>query len=169
VDDLLNVSRIQSGQIITEQQPLDLPEVVREAVQSVAVDEKHSVVFDFPKDLSPVVGDRDKLIQVLINLVDNAVKYSPQGGKVTIAARQEPERMVVSVSDQGIGIAPEDREKIFTTFSRIRRPEVEKIHGTGLGLYIVKALVELMGGEIWVESELGKGSTFFFSLPLATA
>ncbi len=169
VDDLLNVSRIQSGQIITEQQPLDLPEVVREAVQSVAVDEKHSVVFDFPKDLSPVVGDRDKLIQVLINLVDNAVKYSPQGGKVTIAARQEPERMVVSVSDQGIGIAPEDRERIFSTFSRIRRPEVEKIRGTGLGLYIVKALVELMGGEIWVESELGKGSTFFFSLPLATA
>jgi len=166
VDDLLNVSRIQSGRVVVEQQPLDLPEIAREAVQSVAMNEKHSVVFDFPEGLSPVVGDRDKLTQILVNLVDNAVKYSPQGGKITVAAHQEPERMVVSVSDQGIGIASEDQEKLFTTFTRIRRPEVEKIRGTGLGLYIVKALVELMGGEIWVESELGKGSTFFFSLPL---
>lgn len=166
VDDLLNVSRIQSGRMIVEQQPLDLPEIAKEAVQSVAMNERHSVVFDFPEDLSPVLGDRDKLTQILVNLVDNAVKYSPQGGKITVAARQEPEKVIVSVSDQGIGIAPEDQEKLFTTFTRIHRPEVEKIRGTGLGLYIVKALVELMGGEIWVESELGKGSTFFFSLPL---
>ena len=167
VDDLLNVSRIQSGQITVEQQKLKLLEVVREAVQLVSgVSEKHSLALDIPEDLPLVLGDRDKLTQVLINLLDNAIKYSPQGGKITVAARQETERVVVSVSDQGIGIAPEDRERIFTTFTRIRRPEAGGVRGTGLGLYIVKALVELMGGEIWVESELDKGSTFFFSLPL---
>ena len=120
-----------------------------------------------PPDVPNVVADRDKLTQVLINLLSNAIKYSSGGGSVTISARQERERVVLSVADQGIGIAPEDQQKLFTTFHRIHRPETQGVRGTGLGLYIVKALVEAMQGEIWLESTLNKGSTFFFSLPTA--
>ena len=118
-----------------------------------------------------MVADRDKLVQVLVNLLSNAIKYSPKGGEVAVAARHELERgrVVVSVKDQGIGIAPEDQERLFTTFTRIRRPETEGVRGTGLGLYIVKGLVELMHGEIWLESELNKGSTFYIALPTEAA
>ncbi len=117
------------------------------------------------------MADGDKLGHVLSNLLGNAVKYSPEGGQITISARHEPERerVVMAVADQGIGIAPRDKKRLFTTFHRIHRTETEGIGGTGLGLYIVKALVELMHGEVWLESKLNKGSTFFFSLPTQKA
>ena len=104
-----------------------------------------------------------------MNLLENAVKYSPHGGLVSIHARKTPdlEWVEISVSDQGIGISPKDQENLFTTFHRIRRPETEDISGTGLGMYIVKALVELMRGKVWLKSKLNMGTTIFFSLPTA--
>jgi signal transduction histidine kinase len=98
----------------------------------------------------------------------NAIKYSPKGGIITILARRDPLKqwVVVSIADQGIGIAPPDRESLFTLFHRIKRPETQGIEGTGLGLYVAKKFVQAMGGEIWVESELNRGSTFYVAVPV---
>ncbi|MBI4202759.1 MAG: CHASE domain-containing protein [Chloroflexi bacterium] len=168
VDDMLNVSRIQSGKLTVNLEPLGLAEAVEEGLIRVRpTTDQHEFAVAIPDDVPLVWGDRDKLVQVLINLLSNAVKYSPKGGRVTVSAGHEPvrSRVVVSVEDQGIGIAPQDKEKLFTTFHRIHSPDTEGVRGTGLGLYIVKGLLELLKGEVWVESELGRGSTFFFTLP----
>ncbi|MBI4551128.1 MAG: GAF domain-containing protein [Candidatus Latescibacteria bacterium] len=168
VDDLLNVSRLQSGKIPINLQPVSIGAVVSKVLRAVGpTTEKHFLVTHVPEDLPDVLGDAEKVGQVLMNLLTNAIKYSPKGGRVTVDARHEPirQRVVVGVQDQGIGIASEDLAQLFTSFHRIRRGDTEGIGGTGLGLYIVRALVELMKGEVWVESELGKGSTFSFTLP----
>ena len=111
--------------------------------------------------------DRDKFGQVVGNLLINAVKYSPNGGRITLSAHNnnEQHRIVVSVADEGIGIGPEDKDLLFTTFHRIQRPETQGIRGSGLGLYIAKEWTEAMGGEIWLESELNEGSTFSVAIP----
>lgn len=103
--------------------------------------------------------------------MSNAIKYSPGGGRITAGARHLPEqkRVVILVADQGMGIAPEDLKELFARFQRISRPETEGIRGTGLGLYIVKRLIDLMGGDVWAESTVGQGSVFYFSLPTADA
>jgi two-component system sensor histidine kinase VicK len=115
-----------------------------------------------------VYVDRDRLSHVIGNILSNAVKYSPNGGRITISAQndQERQRIVVSITDEGIGIGPADKDLLFTTFHRIQRPETRGIRGSGLGLYIAKEWTEAMGGEIWVESELNKGSTFFVAIPM---
>jgi signal transduction histidine kinase len=117
-------------------------------------------------DLPDVLVDRDKFGQVIVNLLNNAVKYSPNGGCITLSAYNDLQRhrVVVSVVDEGIGISPEDKDLLFTTFHRIQRPETRGIRGSGLGLYIAKEWIEAMGGEIWLESELNKGSTFFIAI-----
>jgi len=168
VDDLLNVSRIQSGKLAVNPEQLPLPVVVEEAVEAVrSTTDIHEFMLGIPPDTPKVVADPDKLAQVLTNLLTNAVKYSPGGGKITVSARLEAgkDRVVIAVADQGLGISRQDRVNLFTTFHRIRRPETDGISGTGLGLYIVKELVELMQGQVWLKSQLGKGSTFSFSIP----
>jgi signal transduction histidine kinase len=114
-----------------------------------------------------IIADRTRLAQVLINLLSNAVKYSPRGREVKVCAHHDPylERIIVAVNDQDSGISPQEVEHIFTPFQRSYRPEKQGIKGVGLGLYIVKGLVELMHGKLWLSSEVGKGLTFYFSLP----
>ncbi|MBI2866698.1 MAG: histidine kinase, partial [Chloroflexi bacterium] len=168
VDDLLNVSRIQSGKLSLTIEPVPLPHLIEETMSVIRLlTDKHEFVIAIPSECPLALADRDKLNQVLTNLLDNAVKYSPEGGNITVTAGFDAGRghVVLSVADQGMGIAPKDQERLFTTFSRIRRPETASIRGTGLGLYIVKGLVELMKGQVWVESKLGSGSTFYVSLP----
>ena len=168
VDEMLNVSRIQSGKLTVNLENVVLQSFIEEVIEGVSsITDKHKFMVDIPPDLPPVSADRHKLAQVLVNLVDNAGKYSPDGGLITISAylEQASHRIVTIVSDQGIGISPEDQRELFSTFRRIRQPETESIGGTGLGLYIVKGLVELMHGEVWVESTVGEGSTFLFSIP----
>jgi two-component system sensor histidine kinase VicK len=128
---------------------------------------KHEFAVDIEADLPDVFVDHDKLSHVIGNILSNAIKYSPNGGHVTLSAHNDNERhrIVVSVADEGIGISPADKDLLFTTFHRIQRPETRGIRGSGLGLYIAKEWMEAMAGEIWLESELNKGSTFFVAVP----
>lgn len=111
--------------------------------------------------------DADSIRQVLTNLVSNAIKYSPQGGNVTIGVRDKEAEVVIWVTDQGMGIPPEVIPKLFGKFFRANNKETRSINGIGLGLALVKALIDAHGGRVWVESEIGVGSTFFFTLPHA--
>ncbi len=171
LDDLLNVSRIHSGTIAVRAEPVPAEAVAAEVMQGFQLmSQKHRFELHSEAELPRVRADKDKLTQIVTNLVDNAIKYSPRGGTVAIRLRHDRDKhqVVISIADQGLGIAQADIPGLFTTFHRIRRPETETIKGTGLGLYIVKSLVGLMNGEIWVESELDKGTTFSFSLPVAS-
>ncbi len=168
VDDLLNVSRIQSGKTSIKLEVVRLSDVLEETLSLTREStNKHEFVVDIESDLPDVLVDRDKFSQVAGNLLSNAVKYSPNGGRITLSAHndQERHRIVVSVTDEGIGIGPADKDVLFTTFHRIQRPETQGIRGSGLGLYIAKEWTEAMGGKIWLESELNKGSTFFVAIP----
>ena len=115
--------------------------------------------------LGDFVGDERKIKQILLNLLSNAVKFTPEGGRIKIDARQADGPVEISVSDTGIGIAPEDSPKIFEEFRQVGTDYAHKVEGTGLGLTLAKKFVELHGGRIWVESAPGKGSTFTFTLP----
>jgi len=169
VEDLLNVTKIQSGRVSVKAEPFDVSALIYE--QIILVREttgKHEFVVNISPVPPNVFADRDKLGQVIMNLLSNAVKYSPNGGRITISADpdQRAGKVVISVADQGIGISKEDQESLFNTFHRIQRPETQNIRGSGLGLYIVKEWIERMGGEVWLESELNRGSTFFISVPV---
>jgi signal transduction histidine kinase len=128
---------------------------------------KHGINLDVTVDerLGDFVGDERKIKQILLNLLSNAVKFTPEGGRIGIRARQVNGSVEISVSDTGIGIAPEDQPKIFEEFRQVGSDYGHKVEGTGLGLTLAKKFVELHGGRIWVTSELGKGSTFSFTLP----
>lgn len=167
-DELLNVSRIQSGRVSIKLVKTGLPDILSRAL-SVAKEttDRHEFVYEVDPTLPPVMIDIDKFGQVVGNLLSNAVKYSPAGGRITLSAHSDEvnHQVVVSVSDQGIGIGPDDQSSLFTTFHRIQRPETQSIKGSGLGLYIAKEWTEAMKGRIWVESDVNKGSTFFIRIP----
>jgi len=168
VDDLLNVSRIQSGRVNIKLERANLSNLFEDVLPlSRESTNKHEFVVNIEPDLTDVNIDRDKFTQVVGNLLSNAVKYSPNGGRITLSAHNEPteHRIIVSVADEGIGIGLEDKGSLFTTFHRIQRPETRGIRGSGLGLYIAKEWTEAMGGKIWFESELNKGSIFFVAIP----
>lgn len=170
VEDLLNVSRIETGRLSLEIEPLMLMPVVEAVVSQIGQGcRSHSFSLDIPEGLPEVSADGSKLHQVLYNLVDNAVKYSPGGGVVRVRAEvDESEGMMkVGVEDQGVGIPDSELARLFTRFHRVDRAETVGLRGTGLGLYIVKSLVEMMGGRVWVQSVLHQGATFYFNLPLA--
>lgn len=172
VDDLLNVSRIQSGKVNIKLERVQLHNVLEEAIcLTRESSHNHEFIVDIEVDLPDVFVDREKVGQVVGNLLNNAVKYSPNGGRIILSAHLDKERnrITISVADEGIGIAPADRTSLFTTFHRIQRPETHGIRGNGLGLYIAKGWTEAMGGEIWLESELNKGSVFFVAFPVADA
>ncbi len=169
LDQMLNASQIQSGQITVKQQAVSLPEAVATAVTSSAAHtSKHRFITRIPEKLPLAKADHYKVIEVLTNLLDNAVKYSPKGGTITVAARHDAEhgRLVVSVADEGLGISTEDQISLFTPFYRAPNPEADGIGGVGLGLYISSNLVRLMHGDIWLESLPGHGATFYFTLPV---
>ena len=168
IDDLLNITRIQSGKIVMRQERLKLLGIIEERLATVKEStNKHQFVVDIEPELSDILADHDKFGEVIGNLLSNAVKYSPDGGRVTLSARHDRQmhRVVVSVADEGIGIASADRDSLFTTFHRIQRPETRNIRGSGLGLYIAKEWTKAMGGDIWLESELNKGTVFYVAVP----
>ncbi len=168
IGDMLDLDRMESGRMSMRSADVDINDIAMEAISRAA---PSAVTVEFKSDLDPrlpiVAGDRDRLIQVLSNLVNNAVKYSPDGGTVTIASRVEGRYALVSVTDTGIGIPPDEIGHVFERFRRVRSGAAQSIPGTGLGLTIVKQIVEMHGGKIWVESAVGHGSSFHFTIPLA--
>jgi signal transduction histidine kinase len=170
VDDLLNVTRIRSGKLVMKLESADLHDILANKMElAPEISQKHQFVIDVPPELPKVLVDRSKLGQIIDNLISNAIKYSPAGGEIRLAARQDPasNRVIISLQDHGIGISPGDSELLFTTFHRIKRPETEGVKGNGLGLYIAKEWTEAMGGKIWLSSKLNEGSTFWVAVPAA--
>jgi signal transduction histidine kinase len=164
-NDTLLITQIETGEFSFNFRDVELGPFILESVPLGLSD--HSVLMDVPADFPKVVADPDRLRQVLTNLVTNAVKYSPDGGSITVRCRERGlHHVVIAVIDHGLGIPPEQVGKLFQKFERVRSDEHMKISGTGLGLYICRLIVEGHGGQIWVESEPGKGSTFAIALPL---
>ena len=166
VEDLLNVSRIEAGTMDLKAEPVDFAEVVETVLRSFD-GQTATHTFERTGEFSAVVrGDRNKLVEVLGNLVDNAVKYSPGGGSVRIACESGRELLCVRVSDEGLGIPEDELERIFERFTRVSNPDTENIRSTGLGLYLMRELVSRMGGTVSAQSVPGAGSTLTFSVPL---
>jgi PAS domain S-box-containing protein len=172
VSDLLDLGRIETG-VGLERKPCHLAGVLIEAVDSMrarAVAKEISLRLEPAEGMAIVAGDVALLRQAVTNLVDNAIKYTPNGGIVTVGlsvrADGEMKRAVIRITDTGIGIAPEDQMRLFEKFYRIKQRDATEIAGTGLGLSLVKSIVERHGGKVWVDSELNEGSTFYVSLPL---
>ena len=168
VGDLLDLSRIESGRVALSPKVVQVEGVVSRVVTAMearAVDRGLTLRSDVPPTLPDVLADPDRVVQILTNLVANACQYTLAGGEVAVLASAHEDEVHVSVRDTGIGIAQEDQEKIFGRFFRADDPVVQDAPGTGLGLSIVQSLVEMQGGRVWVESELGGGSMFTFTLP----
>ena len=169
INDLLDLSRIESGRVEIRSTSLSLTalaEEVAEQLKSLAAEKLIRIEVQPPDPRMTVWADRDKITQVLMNLIGNAVKFTPQNGKVTVALEKNGDDYVqISVADTGPGILSEEKNKIFSKFYQFADIDKEKPKGSGLGLAISKALVEMHGGKIWVESEAGKGSKFYFTLP----
>ena len=176
VNDLLDASKLESGTMRLDIAPLNLREVIDELRETMllplAREKEIELVETFPENLPAVKADRAKLRRILLNLLSNALKFTGKGGRVEVrAAEQETEEegdghVRISVSDTGVGIAPEDVARLFDKYEQTRSRATRGEKGTGLGLYITKQLVELHGSQINVKSELGKGSTFSFTLPV---
>jgi PAS domain S-box-containing protein len=170
VDQLLNVARLDAGDLQVELGRIDLGSVVSELVETVqesGVMNGHRFEIDLPDEPLAAEADPDKVRQVFNILVENALRYSPRGGTVTVGARRSDDRVEVRVADEGIGIPAAERERIFRKFYRAESAARDGAAGTGLGLFIAKELVTAMGGRIWVESTEGEGSSFSFELPAA--
>ncbi|MGO8951252.1 MAG: sensor histidine kinase [Ktedonobacterales bacterium] len=166
VGNLLYASRIHAGGLKMEQSEIDLAEVTRSVVRRFkARSSDRDITVRFPAQFPLVMADRDRIEEVIMNLLDNAVKYSPRGQSIRVRGRATNEELVVSVTDIGQGIPLREQERIFERFQRVDNSSARRTQGAGLGLYICKAIIEAHGGHIWVKSELGRGSIFSFSLP----
>ncbi len=167
VHDLLESSIIDAGLLRLEPQPVRLPNMATAVVEDLANHSpRYRFLVDFPPGFPIVDADPSRIMQVLRNLLDNAVKYSPQGGLVVVRGEVRGDEVVVSVADQGVGIAPEDLNRLFEKFFRVKSGLGRHVVGSGLGLPISRTIVESHGGRIWAESRLGQGTTLFFTLPL---
>ncbi len=168
IDDVLDLAKIEAGKFTWNMAAVSMQDVIDRAVAATA-SLFEAKKLDLERDIEPglpvVTGDQDRLIQVVINLISNAVKFTDQGS-ITCSARRDGSELIVSVTDSGIGIAPADQPKVFEKFKQVGDTLTDKPKGTGLGLPICKEIVEYHGGQIWVESSPGQGSTFSFTLPI---
>lgn len=165
INNFLDLQRIEVGRETYTFSHLALQPLLQDAVRVFTSQGAHAFQIMVPNSLPLVRADGDRLRQVLANLLSNAVKFSPHGGNILVSARHEGAAVIVSVTDQGIGIAKDATEKLFTKFYRVDNRETRAIGGTGLGLALVKEIIEAHQGQVWVESEQGLGSRFFFTLP----
>ncbi len=170
VNELLDLSRIESGSVQLLLDDVDLARVARATAERLRLfAERQGVTLglDVPESVPPVRGDEDRMGQVVINLLHNAVKFSPSGGEITVGVRSDGGEVLVWVKDHGVGVPAADRGRIFERFYKVDRARVRGRGGTGLGLSIARHVVESHGGRIWVESEEGEGSTFTFAIPIS--
>jgi signal transduction histidine kinase len=172
LNDLLDFARLEAGRLAITPRPISLLELVQQALNTMrpAIERKQlSLRTDLPAELPDVLADPDRVIQVLSNLLSNATKFTPEGGTITVLAAMRPDgsALRVAVSDTGVGIPPEAMPHLFERFFQTEAGR--RAGGTGLGLHISKSLIEAQGGAMGVESQPGRGSTFWFTLPLAAA
>jgi signal transduction histidine kinase len=168
INDILDLSKIEAGRMELDPTDFDLPSVVDNAlilVRERASRRSITLGCTIDERLGTIRGDERKVKQVLLNLLSNALKFTPEGGRIDVGAGLHDETAEVSVTDTGIGIAPEDQGAVFEEFRQVGAAE-RKAEGTGLGLALSRKFIELHGGKIWVQSELGRGSTFTFTLPV---
>lgn len=172
VSDLTDISRLESGNLRIEPRAVPVWDVIDEVVtltRTQVEQKKQTLTLDIPEGLPKAWCDRNRLAQVLTNLISNANKYTPEGGVLTVQALQVDGMIQIKVQDNGLGMTPEDQEKLFSKFFRSADEKVREAPGTGLGLSITKNLIELQGGKIWFESEFRKGTTFYFTTPIASS
>jgi two-component system phosphate regulon sensor histidine kinase PhoR len=168
INELLYFSRIEKSGTPLNRTQVDIIEVIMKAlsVLQTAINEKrHKVNLELPENIKPILSNEDSLLQIMINLLDNAVKYTPDGGKINIRLEETSDRVSITVADNGVGIADDELDRIFERFYRVDRARSGEIGGTGLGLAMVKHLVKGLEGRITVDSELGKGTAFTVYLP----
>jgi signal transduction histidine kinase len=170
INDILDLSKVEAGRMELDQSEFDLRAVIDNAVTLIKERAaRHGI--SVQKDVDPAVGviraDERKLKQILLNLLSNAVKFTPDGGRIAVSAKRNSRAVEIAVNDSGIGIAPQDQAAVFEEFKQVGNDRLRKAEGTGLGLALAKRFVELHGGTIRVQSALGKGSTFVFSIPTA--
>ena len=169
INEVLDLSKIEAGKVILSREPFSVQEVlegVRQTIEPLADTKQIGITMTVDPRLSTLAADEVKFKQIFYNLLSNAIKFTPDGGRVQIRAQAKQEWAEFSVTDTGIGIKPDDRTRIFQEFERVEITAERRFEGTGLGLTLAKKYVELHGGRIWLESEVGKGSTFAFVLPL---
>lgn len=168
VNDLLDLSRAQWGELNLQYSSFYLADALTERVQLAQVSaEEHMITLDIQTQDSRIVADKLRVGQVIGNILDNAIRFSPQGRQVTVVLKEQNNEYLVSITDQGIGVSPEYIDHIFERFYRVRNVASRQYSGIGLGLFVARAIVEAHGGQIWVESNEGLGSTFSFTLPRA--
>src|SRR5581483_6377158 len=172
INDILDLSKVEAGRMELELGTFALPEALENGLTMIKERaSRHGIQLSL--DVDPQIGmveaDERKVKQVVFNLLSNAIKFTPDGGQVALTARLADDEIAIAVRDTGIGIAPEDQARIFEEFQQARHQATQTREGTGLGLALTKRFVELHGGRIWVESEVGMGSTFTFTLPLRAA
>lgn len=165
IEDILESAAIDTGSLRLELEPVLLPRMARRVVERIAIQsDTHQFVVMFPPEFPAIEADAGRIEQVLTNLIDNAVKYSPGGGLTVVRGEVRPDEVLVSVVDQGIGINPEDLNKLFDRFFRASTGR-RQVSGTGLGLPISSAIIRAHGGRIWAESKVGRGTTLTFTIP----
>ena len=170
INEMLDLDRMESGRMTIHPERMDLNAVIDDVADRVRPNApNHTLTLDLQPDLPQIQADRDRMTQVASNLLNNAVKYSPTGGRITVTTRADGDELRFDVRDEGLGIPPDALETIFERYSRVDSQATKDIQGTGLGLPIVRQIVHLHGGKVWAESELGRGSVFHVVLPLAGA
>lgn len=168
INDLLDMSRIEAGRLDLKPTLVDLPDLVRRVISRIEPQtDIHRVVLELPGEMEPAIAEPDKLEQVILNLMSNAMKYSPGGGEVNVSVRRLEGKAIVAVADGGMGIPAGQLPYIFDKYHRAGRGPELGVRGAGLGLYVTKTIVEAHGGRIWAESEEGRGTTVMFTVPLA--
>jgi two-component system CheB/CheR fusion protein len=168
INGFLNVSQLEAGKIYLTLQTFDISALIKESVEEFAlISARHNILLHECPSLF-VHADRDKIGQVIANIISNAIKYSPKGKNILVSCEKINEMLQVSVKDEGMGIKPEDQERLFDRYHRIESANTQAIAGFGLGLYLSTEIIQRHQGKVWVESELGKGSTFYFNLPLSS-
>ncbi|HEX5166299.1 MAG TPA: ATP-binding protein [Thermomicrobiales bacterium] len=166
ITDMLDSAAIEAGEITIVPEPILVPRIVKRVVDNMQIrSDTHRFIVIFPDEFPVIEADAQRIEQVLTNLLDNAMKYSPNGGLIVVRGEVSEREVIISVSDQGIGIAPEHLNKLFERFFRARSSAGPQVSGTGLGLPISDAIVRAFGGRIWAESTLGSGTTLSFTIP----